>query len=980
MIQFNKLRSHTIPTLQATVDEYVEPASGAVHIHVATTQPDLAFLVGFPTVPDTSDGRAHILEHLALCGSGRYPVRDPFFSMLRRSTATFMNAMTYADRTVYPFASTDRTDFFNLLDVYLDAAFFPNLDYLNFLQEGWRHTLDDGKLGYQGVVFNEMKGAFADPMRALYNGIGAALLPETTYQVVSGGDPLAIPDLTHQMLKDFHASHYHPSQAVFMTAGPIDPLDIQRHISDKVLARLPGGAPRRVPQLATPFSAPRDHAIRIPSQSGKPDEYGFQLTWLMGESADAFVHYHANLLSAGLLGDASAPLKKAMESAGFGRPSRLNGHDPSARQMLFHVGMEGLTEDQLGAARARMWDALQYAATHGVPHDMLSAALRDIRYGQRDTASGRMPNVLGRMLHALPVAMRGGDVISAFDSDAVLAQLERDIADPAFFKGLVRTMLDSPARLEVTVVPDPAYFTERAAQEEAALAARQAALTETERSRILDDAAALDAHQRRVVDNGVLPRILPGDVGTEPRRLPDIPAPVDGAYRFAIASNGISYARVHYDVSDMPAGDWPWLQLYTDLRRDLGVAGMNYEEAGAWRQRMAATFGVNFDAIMREDGTLLLDVCFAASGLREEHRNMGDVLASHIASPRFDEHERIAFLVERMVRNRINGLAQSGNRYAALTAAAPLSPLRHIEDVASGTTVLPFMAQLQRMAHTPEGVAGIARRLSALHERIVAGPVTVLCAGAGSDADALAAAIRLPATGPDHAARPGAAPGAHPAAALAASDSGPVTPAGTAGGAATPPRANAALYAPGQVNHCSIAWPAPRQAHADAAALAVAAELLTHQFLHQALREQGGAYGGSAGYAGNAGVFSMMSYRDPRLAGTYADFHAAIDKVLATDFTQEQIEEAIICVVRGLDRPDSPYDAVLAAWTLHRRGIGMDVRRRFRHGVLHCTQDIIKAAVRTWLKNGTPSRAAFAGNTEQDLAGLDVVDMLALVS
>ncbi|GAB2842572.1 insulinase family protein [Pseudoduganella ginsengisoli] len=956
MIQFNHLRSHTIPTMQATVDEYVEPASGAVHIHVATTQPDLAFLVGFPTVPDTSDGRAHILEHLALCGSGRYPVRDPFFSMLRRSTATFMNAMTYADRTVYPFASTDRTDFFNLLDVYLDAAFFPNLDYLNFLQEGWRHTLEEGKLGYQGVVFNEMKGAFADPMRALYNGIGAAMLPDTTYEVISGGDPLDIPALTHQMLKDFHASHYHPSQAVFMTAGPIDPRDIQRHIADKVLARLPGGTPRRVPQLAKPFVAPRDHAIRIPSQSGKPDEYGFQLTWLMGESADAFVHYHANLLSAGLLGDASAPLKKAMESAGFGRPSRLNGHDPSARQMLFHVGMEGLTEDQLPAARTRMWDALEYAAQHGVPHDMLAAALRDIRYSQRDTASGRMPNVLGRMLHALPVAMRGGDVMTAFDSDSVLAQLEQDIADPAFFKGLVKDMLASPSRLEVTVVPDPAYFSGRAAQEEAALAAREAALTEKERTRILDDAAALDAHQRRVVDNSVLPRILPSDVGKEPRRLPDIPAAVDGAYRFDIASNGISYARVHYDVSDMPAEDWPWLQLYTDLRRDLGVAGMNYEQAGAWRQRMAATFGVNFDAIMRENGSMLLDVSFAASGLREEHQNLGDVLAAHIASPRFDEHERIAFLVERMVRNRINGLAQSGNRYAALTAAAPLSALRHIEDVASGTSVLPFMAQLQRMAHTPEGVAAIALRLSALHDRIVAGPASVLCAGAGDDANALAAAIRLPA-----------------ATAQAAAPSIPTA-------VPAQPPANAALFAPGQVNHCSIAWPAPRQAHADAAPLAVAAELLTHQVLHQALREQGGAYGGSAGYAGNAGVFSMMSYRDPRLAGTYADFHAAIDKVLATDFTQEQIEEAIICVVRGLDRPDSPYDAVLAAWTLHRRGITMDVRRNFRHGVLHCTQDAIKAAVRTWLKDVRPSRAAFVGNTEQDLAGLDVVDMLALVS
>src|SRR4051812_7584990 len=185
MSTFELTRRHTIDSLQATVEEYLAPASGARHIHLLTDQPEMAFLVAFPTVPDTSDGRAHILEHLALCGSRRYPVRDPFFSMLRRSTATYMNAMTYPDRTVYPFASTSQADFFNLLGVYLDAAFFPKLDYLDFLQEGWRYTLEDGKLGYGGVVFNEMKGAFADPMRALAQGMDAVLFKGTTYEVES---------------------------------------------------------------------------------------------------------------------------------------------------------------------------------------------------------------------------------------------------------------------------------------------------------------------------------------------------------------------------------------------------------------------------------------------------------------------------------------------------------------------------------------------------------------------------------------------------------------------------------------------------------------------------------------------------------------------------------------------------------------------------------------------------------------------------
>ena len=471
MITFEKISSNTIPVLQATIEQYVEPSSGVRHIHMATEQAELVFLVAFPTVPHVSDGRAHILEHLALCGSDRYPVRDPFFSMLRRSTATFMNAMTYADRTVYPFASTDKKDFFNLLDVYLDAAFFPNLDYLNFLQEGWRYAIDGDKLTYQGVVFNEMKGAFNSPMRALDGGIASQLFKGTTYEVESGGDPLVIPELTHAMLKEFHASHYHPSQAIFMTTGNIAASEIQAQIAERVLSKLSGFSPRRLPQLAPSWTAPKETDVRIPSQEARADEFGMQYAWLLGETADPVAYYHAHLLSVGLLGDSSAPLMKAMESAGYGRPSNMNGRDAGARQMVFHIGMEGLTEPQIEEARTRIWAALEKTAAEGVPASVLQAALRDIKYSQREISSGRTPYGLSRLLHALPVAMYGGDVMNAFDNEAILATLEKQIEDPAFFKGLVQALVDSPTRLSTRVIPDAAYFTAREASEEARLAA-----------------------------------------------------------------------------------------------------------------------------------------------------------------------------------------------------------------------------------------------------------------------------------------------------------------------------------------------------------------------------------------------------------------------------------------------------------------------------------------------------------------------------
>ena len=959
MTNFEKTGSRSIPSLQATVEEYIEPRSGARHIHLASDQQELVFLVAFPTVPDVSDGRAHILEHLSLCGSERYPVRDPFFSMLRRSTATFMNAFTYADRTVYPFASTDRKDFFNLLDVYLDATFFPNLDYLNFRQEGWRHVIKDGKLAYQGVVFNEMKGAFNDPMRALYSGIEGTLLKGTTYEVESGGDPLVIPELTHEMLKEFHASHYHPSQAVFMTAGAISAEEIQKQIELRVLSKLPADAQERMlPQLAEYWTEPRVNEVRIPSQQAKADEYGLQFSWLMGESTDPMAYYNAYLLDAGLLGDASSPLMKAMESAGYGRPSRLNGHDDGPRQLIFHVGMEGLTEPQIEKARARIWSALERAAKQGVPTDALQAALRDIRYSQRDTANSHMPNALSRLLHALPVAMRNGDVFDALDGEAHLAKLEEAIQDPDYFKSLVRSLLESPTRLTTSVIPDATYFTARDAMEEAQLAVRDAALTDEERARIEAETAALDKHQQLPSNSEVLPRIRPSDVSIHPAPALPLPEPLAAqggrVLPFTIASNGLSYARVNYDVSHFDAADWPWLRLYADVVTEIGVGDMDYEDADAWRQLMAPSFDVGLDATQQPGGALNLELWFGASGLREDHEGIAELISRTLSETRFDEHERLAFLIDSEAQDRLTGLAQAGNRYAMLAATAPLSPLRRFDDVVGGAASLPFYGKLLEQSKTPEGIAAIADRLGALHKRVTGVTPIVLSAGSGDDSVDLARMVKLPASQAE-------APGAS-----AAPESLPL--------------ADTALHAVSQINHCVVAWRAPMVHEAGAAALAVAAELMTNQLLHAALREKGGAYGGSAGYGGGSGTFVMASYRDPRLAETYADFGVAIDQLLENDFSQEELEEAIICVIKGLDKPNSPHEQVTHAWSLYRRRISEELRQQFRSGVLNCTLNDIRTAVRTWIKDGQASRAAFVGDLSQDLSGLKTVDLVELAN
>lgn len=958
-MSFIEQRSRRVGVMQAQLTEYLHPETGARHVHLATDDAEMAFLVAFPTVPDCSDGRAHILEHLALCGSARYPVRDPFFAMSRRSTATFMNAMTYPDRTVYPFASADRADFFNLLNVYLDAAFFPRLDRLDFLQEGWRYTLENGKLGYGGVVFNEMKGAFSDPMRALNHGLNEILFAGTTYEHESGGDPLDIPSLTHADLLAFHASHYHPSQAVFMTAGRVDPVEVQNVISDRVLSKLTGRAAPVLPQLAPPFSAPVEATISIPSPTGGDDEYGIQYGWVLGERSDAFAYCRAKLLGAGLVGDASAPLIHAMESAGYGRPSSFNGIDTGYRQMVFHLGMEGLTYEQTTLAERHIWTTLEQVAESGVPAEMLSAALRDLRYGQREVRGGSTPYGLRRLLKALPLAMHGGDVIDALDIEPHLQRIEGKLNDPEFFKGMVRELIVSNHRVTAHIAPDAQFFTARDKIERDRLAEKQANLTADESAAIERDSAALLKRQRAPIDNSVLPRIKPQDVDPMPRVGYALPNDQGRVLALPVASNGISMAKVIYDVSGFPASDWPWLNLYSDLVADMGVGSRTYDYAAAWRQKLSAAFKVQFEADQAVAATsaspqLHMRVVFSAKNVREGQADMAAMLAETIRDVRFDEPERIAFLIDSAAQDIELEIPEAGGEYAALAACAPYSPASRFQNAIEGIGAVAFFRWLSEEIESEEGVEGICQRLSDLHQRVLLAPVRILVSGLADDLPTLAQQID----------------GLIPQISTAQLDVPLVH------FPAVPP-SGVALTAPAQVNHCYAVWATPGLGHPDAPALFVLANLITNQVLHTALREEGGAYGGRARYDMTTGLFSMMSYRDPRVKGTYADFARAATWATTSELNREHIEEAIVGAIRSLDKPQSPFDQALSAWYRRERGVSQSMREALRAGVLGCTETDLKRVASAWLANGVPSRAAFVGNPEQDLGELTVVDLLA---
>jgi len=387
---FKLVRQQYIDNLALNVEHYRHNETGAEHYHFASDSDENVFLVALRTLPKDSTGVAHILEHTVLCGSEKYPVRDPFFMMIRRSLNTFMNAFTSSDWTAYPFASQNRKDFNNLLDVYLDSVFFSRLHEMDFKQEGHRIEFADSDdsgsdLVFKGVVFNEMKGAMSSVSSILWHGMCEELFSETTYHYNSGGEPTDIPNLSYDQLLDFYRSHYHPTNAIFMTFGDISAEQHHAKFQSEVLHRFEKNQRFSVddePRLSAPKVVVRPYSVEEGEDLNNKSHV--VMGWLLGKSADLEDLFTANLLSSVLLDNSASPLQHALESSTLGSsPSPLCGLEDSNRELIFVCGLEGCDSENSEAIETMIMDVIRDVAINGVPQDQVESVLHQLELHQR---------------------------------------------------------------------------------------------------------------------------------------------------------------------------------------------------------------------------------------------------------------------------------------------------------------------------------------------------------------------------------------------------------------------------------------------------------------------------------------------------------------------------------------------------------------------------------------------------------------------
>lgn len=949
---FEWVSSKPIGSLNLVVEEYRHRKTGAVYYHLQADNPENVFLVALRTVPTDSTGVAHILEHTVLCGSERYPVRDPFFMMIRRSLNTFMNAFTSSDWTAYPFASQNRKDFNNLMDVYLDAVFFSRLHELDFAQEGHRVEFADAdnpgsKLLFKGVVYNEMKGAMSSPTTTLWQTLTKYLFPTTTYHFNSGGDPEHIPDLSYRQLKDFYQSHYHPSNAVFMTYGDIPAAEHQQRMHEQALSRFDSldvnVAVSDEKRYHAPLSVQESYALDDSGEPGNKTHIVFG--WLLGHSTNLKEQLEAHLLDGVLLDDSASPLRHALETTELGSaPSPLCGLEPSNQEMSFICGLEGSRAEHADALEKLVLDVLQKVVDEGIPGDRVEAVLHQLELSQREISGDGYPYGLQLILEGLSSAIHRGNPAEALDLDPVLEELRELIRDPGYIPRLVKELLlDNPHRVRLTLVPDAGLAARRDQAEAERLEAMRGRMDEPRQLRVVEQARALAERQQQVDDPAVLPKVgledIPADMHIaqgEDTRLADCPA----SY-YAQGTNGLVYQQVILSLPVLDADLLDTLPLYTNALTQLGCAGNDYLAVQALQTGVSG--GVHATSSMRGGvaDVQALKGYFVLSGkaLTRNHAALSMLMRDSLVAPRFDELGRIRELIAQQRARREQSVTGNGHGLAMLAASSGLSNGAALAHRLRGLAGIKSLKQLDDSLAEGQALQALATRFAEIHRLVLAAPRQFLLIAEAERLDQALDELQQAWAG-----QRGASAGF--------ADFAP---------APVQRQVRDAWLTNTQVNFCAKAFPAVPVEHDDAAALSVLAGFLRNGYLHRTIREQGGAYGGGASYDSDNAAFRFFSYRDPRLEETLGDFDRAVAWLLEQKHEWRVLEEAILGVISSIDKPGSPAGEAKDAFYNRLYGRTPELRRHFRQRVLQVSLEDLRRVGETYLKPEQASIAVISG-------------------
>ncbi|WP_108460828.1 insulinase family protein [Devosia naphthalenivorans] len=918
---FELLRDEHIAEANSQALLFRHKKTGAEVLSLVNDDENKVFGITFKTPPDDSTGVAHILEHSVLCGSRKYPVKKPFVELIKGSLNTFLNAMTFPDKTAYPVASQNLKDFYNLVDVYLDAVFFPLITEDTFRQEGWHYELEDveAALVYKGVVFNEMKGVFSSPDAVMRDLSQRSLYPDVTYGKSSGGDPKAIPDLTYSQFKRFHEKFYHPSNTRAFFSGD-DEAGERLAILDAYFSQFEAAPVDAEVELQPRFNAPRKIVATYAGtkEKGKPRHGMVQLNWMLDPPADRTEALSHGMLSYLLVGNPAAPLRKALTESGLGEGMTGGGIGSGLRQPMASFGMKGIDAADAEKVEALILSTLEEIAKTGFAPEQLEAAANTFEFSLRENNTGSFPRGMSYMFNALGTWLHGGDPIAPLAFEGSLTALKEKAAAKHFESEIRRLLLDNTHRTSVVLSADPEQGAREAAREAEILAGVRKGLDEGALRQTVADTEKLKALQETVDDPADLAKIPTLTLADLPREIRKVPMDLGtlGDVRLFyhdLPTLGILYLDFGFDLHVLDKDLLPYLPLFG---RALLQTGTSKEDFVSLTQRIGRSTGgiAQHRGLSARQGSDGSAAWFFLSGkaVPDKFGEMLDIMGDVLLDARLDNKARFRQMALEEKAGFEARMVPAGNSIVDTRLKSGLTEASWIAEQLGGVSYLQFLRGLvERVDSDWAGVeAALVRIRDTLFNR---GRMVINVTVDGSLWERARPEIEkflghLP-------------NGDFPAADWSIDYR---------------PRSEG-LIIPAQVNYVGKGANLRQLGFELTGAANVAIKFLNTTYLWDKVRVQGGAYGGSSRFDLTSGNFSFLSYRDPNLLKTI-DAYDGASKALHAPIGDNDLTRSIIGVIGDVDGYEFPDAKGYSSMWRYLTGTTDAIRQQRRDEILGTTQ------------------------------------------
>lgn len=936
--------------LNSTLVELVHEPTGARIMQIVNDDPENLFSLSFQTLPDSSNGVAHILEHIVLCGSKKFPIKDPFFSMTRRSLNTYMNALTGQDFTCYPASSQVEKDFYNLLEVYLDAVFYPHLKKESFLQEGHRLAFTDPEdsaspLVFQGVVYNEMKGAMNSPDSRLLKALGPLLTPDLTYAHNSGGEPKEIPHLTLEELKEFHQTFYHPSRCLFFFYGNL-PLKknldfLKTHVlkETKKMELMPPLPLQK--RFRSPIHAEDFYPISSREHSEK--HAMIAISWLTASIAEQTDLLALSLIASILMDTDASFLKKTLIQSGLCTQADAS-LDLEMSEVPFTIVCKGCKEDAAKAIEALCLKTLREFISQPISKEKIENALHQLEFERIEIGAEGIPFGLTLFFRAALAKQHGISSEHTLLIHSLFEDLRNRLKDTSFLPGLIQKyLLENPHYVVLTMKGSLSLEEEERKEEEKTLHTISSKLTEKEKRSIVEQSRHLKTFQEEQEEMSVdcLPKVSLKDVSKEPKEIPlkkisSSPLPVFWSPCF---TNQILYTDLVFDLPHLTLEELPLASLYARLFTEMGVGGRNYEENLAELEAYTggASAALSLCPNFSDPDSYRPSFTLRMKALKRHTEPLFHLLKDYVKGIDLSDEKRLQEWLLQHATELKNHFNKSALHYAIQQSLSGCSQGAFVYNEWHG---LPYFHAVEKWIKDP----GLISALQKLQKKLLKGPVELVL---GCDEEQLEEIEKAGFYGLPKLIAQTRDSSWHP---CSLSYSLPKV-SSEAHFIASP----VAFTAQG-LRVCSYKDP-------DSALLLIAADLLDNVVLHTEIREKGGAYGSGANYTPLTGNFYFYSYRDPHLLQTLKTFENALERIAEEDFDEEDLEEAKLGVIQGLDTPTPPGQKAIMAYSWQRSGISFEDRQVFRNTILQAKTSEVKAAVKRRLLKKPRTTITFLGQT-----------------